>query len=326
MGQEILYCAICQTQIRSVDLAHGQAFELENKTFCLKCGPEMLGTLPKARVKEIFKDITTPAKGTHLATATPRPGTTRKFRAGGGPGRRLVPVAAVGILLLVLVFWLILGKTSTRDATLGPPESRPVARDSKPLAAPVPLPPSVHPTPSSATTAGRPMPPAPLDKEKAAQEALQKAREWAQGNPSDFDGAIRRFQDAAFLASGSSRQAEMSQELELYRRKQRDFFATELATLEPEVKAACAEERFMKALDILKLAKDRHDSAEWQLTVGKRSREINDEAFRLLNRVKEEALEAQGRADEEKVKALRARVAAWGVERFIKDFRDAVDR
>lgn len=82
----------------------------------------------------------------------------------------------------------------------------------------------------------------------------------------------------------------------------------------------------MKALDLLRLAKERYGSAEWQLIVGKRVREINDSAFQLLNKVKEEAIEAQGRGDEEKLKALRARVASWGVERFAKDFREALDK
>ena len=72
--------------------------------------------------------------------------------------------------------------------------------------------------------------------------------------------------------------------------------------------------------------KDRHPSAEWQLILGKRSREINDAAFRLLDKVKEEALEAQRQGDEDKVKALQARVASWGVERFAKDLRAALDK
>jgi hypothetical protein len=165
-----------------------------------------------------------------------------------------------------------------------------------------------------------------MDKEKAAREALQKAREWAAANPSDFDGAVRKFQDASFLATGTSSQADAGKELELYRQKQRDFFAKELAALEPDVKAACAEERFMKALDLLRLGKERYGSAEWQLLVGKRVRDVNDDAFKLLNRVKDEALEAQGRGDEAKVKALRERVASWGIERFVKELRDALDK
>jgi hypothetical protein len=166
--------------------------------------------------------------------------------------------------------------------------------------------------------------PAEPNKNQAAVDALRKAREWAAANPSDFDGAIRNFQDAAFLATGTPIQAEAGQALELYRQKQREFFASEMATVEPEVKAAIKEEQFKKALDILTLAKARHPSAEWQLLVGKRSREINDNAFKILDRVKEEALEAQRGGDNEKVKQLRSRVASWGIAQFIKEFREAV--
>jgi hypothetical protein len=162
-------------------------------------------------------------------------------------------------------------------------------------------------------------------RDQAASEALRKAREWALANPSDFDGVIRKLQDASFLATGTSVAAEAGRELDLYRSKEREFFTTEMLRLEPEVKAACAEEHFMKAIDMLGLAQDRHLSAEWKLIVGKRSREINDAAFKLLDRLKEEALEARNRGDEEKVKALRARVASWGIAQVIKEFRGAVD-
>jgi hypothetical protein len=166
--------------------------------------------------------------------------------------------------------------------------------------------------------------PALPNKEQIALDALRKAQDWAAANPSDFDGTVRKFQDASFLATGTSVQAEAGKSLELYRQKQREFFAAEMATLEPEVKAAVKDEQFKKALDILALGKSRHPSAEWQLVVGKRSREINDAAFKLLDRVKEEAREAQKRGEEEKVRQLRARVASWGIAQFIKEFRETV--
>jgi hypothetical protein len=166
--------------------------------------------------------------------------------------------------------------------------------------------------------------PAAPNKVQVAVDALRKAQEWAAANPSDFDGAIRKFQDAAFLATGTSVQEDAGKALELYRRKQREFFASEMATLEPDVLGSVKTESFRKALDILALAKARHPSAEWQLLVGKRSREINDVAFKLLDQVKEEAREAQRRGDEEKVKQLRSRVASWGIAQFIKEFREAV--
>jgi hypothetical protein len=324
MGQEIFYCSVCRERIRSSDLESGQAFYYENRHFCLKCGPELLRTLPKTKVKEIFTSITTPARAMPVVRDMPaRPATSRAMAPEPTRPGWLIPAAATAVVAGVLGLWLLLRTPSEPEAPPAPaPTPRPVARAPErpaPVPAPAPQPlPERKPDPVPVT-------PAP-DKEKAARDALQKAREWAAANPSDFDGAVRKFQDASFLATGTGSQADAAKELELYRQKQRDFFAKELAALDPEVKAACAEERFMKALDLLRLAKDRYGSAEWQLLVGKRLREVNDDAFRLLNRVKDEALDAQGRGDDEKVKALRGRVASWGVERFVKEFRDAVDQ
>jgi outer membrane biosynthesis protein TonB len=322
MGQEISYCSVCRERIRSVDFESGQAFTLENRHFCLKCGPEMLRSLPKDKVKDIFKSITTPARHTPIVSdVTPRTATARAAARRPATNSRAVPASAAAVVAGLVVVWLLF-RSPAEPELPPPPAPRPVARPAPaPMPSPAPVP-APKPSPAPAPTP----PPATTDKEKVAREAIQKAREWAAANPSDFDGAVRRFQDATFLATGTSSLEEANKELELYRQKQRDFFKKELSSLEPEVKAACAEERFMKALDLLRLAKERYGSAEWQLLLGKRVREVNDDAFRLLNKVKDEALDAQSRGEDEKVKALRERVASWGVERFVKDFRDAVDK
>ena len=327
VGNEIFYCSVCRGQIRTSDFDSGKAFQLENRHFCLTCGPEMLRTLPQDKVKDIFKSITTPSKSApavHDGPARP-PSSSRGMRVARPSTAWKIPAAAAAGVAVLVVLWLLLQSPSAPDPAPTPlPAPRPVARPvERPAPAPAPIP-VRKPEPVVVPVAPAPAPAA--DKETVARDSIRKARDWAAANPSDFDGAVRKFQDAAFLATGTSSMAEANQELERYRQKQRDFFAKEFAALEPEVKAAFSEERFMKAIDLLRLAKDRHGAAEWQLLVGKRLREINDDAFRMLNRIKDEALEAQARGDEEKVKALRARVASWGVERFAKDFRDAVDK
>jgi len=312
MGHQIFYCDICGGQIRSVDFDSGQAFEIDNRKFCLKCGPEMLRTLPKDQFKEIFQTITTPSKALpSLTSDTPR---TKRVPLATGTSPSAGPWIAVGGVAAILVcglLWWVLGSSA--------PEPTPVPVTVKPVRPPepkkAPLPPKEPPPPPSV--------PASPNKDQVALDALRKAQEWATANPSDFDGTIRKFQDASFLATGTSVQAEAGKALELWRQKQREFFATEIATFEPDVKAAVKEEQFRKALDILTLAKSRHPSSEWQLLVGKRSREINDGAFKLLDKVKEEAREALSSGNDEKVKQLRARVASWGIAQFIKEFREA---
>ena len=321
MGHQIFYCDICGEQIRSADFDSGQAFEIDNRKFCLKCGPEMLRTLPKDQYKEIFQSITTPSRPFPAATSdTPR---TKRISMPAGTQPSAGPWIAVGGVAAILVcglLWWGLGRSA--------PEPIPVQVIAKPVRPPepkkAPPPPQIPPPPPPPTPAAPPPPvPASSNKDQVALDALRKAQEWATANPGDFDGTIRKFQDASFLATGTSAQAEAGKALELWRQKQREFFATEIATLEPDVKAAVKEEQFRKALDILTLAKSRHPSSEWQLLVGKRSREINDGAFKLLDKVKEEAREALSSGNDEKVKQLRARVASWGIAQFIKEFREA---
>lgn len=328
MGQEIFYCAICGSQIRSADVEAGQAFELENKRFCVNCGPEMIRTLPKARVKDIFNYIATPLSGTRTPTPKPTPlpepavgerksGSARRTVEARRSKTRVIAVGAGGAVIFFLVLWIMSGKKPSREESARPPAPGPVARGQE-RASPSPAPAPVNSVPGTT--------PPTLNKEHAAEQALQKARAWAQANPSDFDGAISKLQDAVFLSTGTSKLAEASRDLDLYRQKQREFFAAELQSLEPEVRAACAEERFMKAIEILGIAKGRYPSVGWQLLIGKRSREINDDAFKLLDSVKREALEARSRGDDQKVTELRSRVASWGVAPLIKEFREAVDQ
>jgi hypothetical protein len=319
MGHQIFYCDICGGQIRSADLEGGQAFEIDNRKFCLKCGPEMLRTLPKDQFKEIFQNIATPSRPLPVATGDPTPRTKRIPRAINPEASRTPWIAAgvVGAILLAGLLWGVLGTSSPEQAPAPAPVTVVRPPEVKKAPPPVPRDPTPPPVPP-------PSLPAAPNKEQVAVDALRKAQEWAAANPSDFDGAIRKFQDATFLATGTSVQAEAAKALELYRQKQREFFASEMATLEPDVKAAVKEESFKKALDILALAKGRHPSTEWQLLVGKHSREINDVAFKLLDTVKEDAREAQRRGDEERVKQLRSRVASWGIAQFIKEFREAI--
>ena len=321
MGHQIFYCDICGGQIRSADLEGGQAFEIDNRKFCLKCGPEMLRTLPKDQFKEIFQNIATPSRPTPVVTGEGASRTKRIPRATTAPSSPAPWMAAGlgGVVLLAGLLWWALGSASTPE-----PAPAPVTAVRPPEVKKAPPPAPKDPTPPPTTPAPPSVLPASPNKDQVAVDALRKAQEWAAANPSDFDGAIRKFQDATFLATGTSVQAEAGKALELYRQKQRGFFAAEMETLEPDVKAAVKEEKFRKAVDILALAKARHPSAEWQLLVGKRSREINDVAFKLLDQVKEDAREAQRRGDEEKLKQLRSRVASWGIAQFIKEFRETV--
>jgi outer membrane biosynthesis protein TonB len=332
MGHDITYCSVCHEQIRWQDLQQGQAFKFENRSFCLKCGPDALKSLPQERVKEILQNITTPARAMPIAPATPSRGTAishptprpQPAISSDSPGSRSPwglagLIAGVAAVLIALIVALSGGKEPEPEAVRPPEPRRPEVR--KPLAAAA----TPAPPPKETSSPKPPSdPPAAPSREAAAKDALQKAREWALANPSDMDGAVRRLQDACFLATGTAAFDDAKKELELYRKRQREFFATELAPLDEEARAACAQERFMKALDLLGTAAQLHPSPEWQMMVSKKVREINDEAFRLLDTLKQKALQARQNGDEDQVTALRARVAGWGVPLMIKEFRSAL--
>lgn len=320
MGHEILYCSLCQQQIRWQDLEAGKAFKLENRSFCLNCGPDVLKTLPRDRVREIFKAAAA-YKGDGPPSTSRRVAPPRDTSPTGSIKKPLIGmlglIAALAISVGVVVFVMARPSAEAPD----PPSVRP-GEAARPKPEAVVRAPSPSPSPVAAPSA--PAPPPPQTPSKAA-EALKSARQWAAEHPTDFNEAIRKFQEAAFLATGTPLEAEATRELETLRKKQRDFFAAELASVEPEVREACRQERFMKALEILATVRPRHPGTEWDLVVGKRFRDVNDEAFRLLDHIKKEALAAQERGEQDKVDVLRSRVAGWGVPQLIKEFREAVD-
>jgi hypothetical protein len=328
MGYEIHYCSVCQKQIRSQEVQSGKAFKLDDRIFCLSCGPDLLKNLPKDRVKEIFTTLAAPAP-TAVAAGAPSAASTARIIAARSarPGRpaksgTLIGVGIAGTALLGIMVWMISssGGPGPEPASV-PAAARPAVRP-----APAPLPHPVPPSPPAPATAPIPSSsPGPATKEQTAQQALNRAREFAAAHPTDFDPSIREYQEACFVTTGTSLQEDAKKELEKLRGKQREFFASELASLEGDIGAALKEERFMKGIELLGIAKDRHASTEWKLLVGKRIRDISDSAFQRLNTVKQEALEAKGRGDASRVDALRAKVASWGIPELIKEFREAVD-
>src|SRR5579864_8220589 len=57
MGQEILYCSKCQTQLRSADFEKEKAYRLHNSVFCYKCARESVHSLPPETIKQLLGQI-----------------------------------------------------------------------------------------------------------------------------------------------------------------------------------------------------------------------------------------------------------------------------
>src|ERR1700690_1024757 len=46
MGQAIVYCSACSTQVRGSDFEKGLAFKVRDQTFCAPCGRGLGGAVP----------------------------------------------------------------------------------------------------------------------------------------------------------------------------------------------------------------------------------------------------------------------------------------
>src|SRR4051812_26471252 len=55
MGQEIAYCALCGCQLRSADFHKGGAFRVDIQSYCKKCAPEAVKSLPPEKIQALLK-------------------------------------------------------------------------------------------------------------------------------------------------------------------------------------------------------------------------------------------------------------------------------
>ena len=57
MGQAILYCVRCSTQLRDSHFEQGKAYRIDNFAVCAACGPEAAKSLPPESVPRLFDAI-----------------------------------------------------------------------------------------------------------------------------------------------------------------------------------------------------------------------------------------------------------------------------
>src|SRR3954468_5900596 len=129
MGQEIAYCAHCGCQLRGADFEKGGAFRVDIQSYCKKCAPEAVKSLPPEKIQAILKQGSAPKESStgrtqNLSSAAEgRPATNRALRPAPskhGPQQTLI-FAAVAIALAGagLLFYL----SSSRPAP-EPPQTR----------------------------------------------------------------------------------------------------------------------------------------------------------------------------------------------------------
>lgn len=150
MGQEIVYCAQCQIQLRGRDFDQGEAFRFDVRAVCKKCAPEVIKSLPPDKVQILLKQMVVAKGKSAPKDATPpsypAPKTERKSVSGGEKSRApsLTPLWIGLGLLFVLVLGLagwVISRTGTPPAPVAPPA--PSKAVSTPKETPAPTPPKV---------------------------------------------------------------------------------------------------------------------------------------------------------------------------------------
>jgi hypothetical protein len=303
MGQEIVYCVSCQTQLRSADFEKGQALKFGTESVCKKCAPEAVKSLPPHKAQTLQKAMETASleKPLPLPASTPRSGTSRIPHA-TPPTRRVIAAGkssgailglGVGAAALLVVAFFSLSSVKPSSAVLQGPLS-----------------PTISPSPSDPVARG--------PRAEGARESFRKALAFADTHPHDLTDQIRLLEQALDVAKGTDIEAETKHALEVVKRRAKEIVAKELLVLDQKVRASCVREEFKSALLLIEDARKKALPLEWNGEMDVRATEVQSRADTAFVLVKDQAL----RAKPEELKALKERVAKWGLERF--DLEDAL--
>lgn len=298
MGHAIHYCTGCSIQLREPDFEKGGAFRSEARVYCKNCVPEMI----------------------RLRTQPPSPpertgeGTGRIPRVTPAPSQALrqpeektaFPKWALAAGGAVVVLGLVIAMASSSPE----PTRRQVEQ----------TPPMVGPTPEPAPA----VPPPPLRNEKAAEEAIRKARDFAQASPDDLTGQLALYDEAIRAAEQTGHHAAALREREGVVGRQKLLLKTQLDAVDAAVQAACDREEFGAALKRIDEARLRPLGSEWTAELARRSQSVTENAEKLFAAVKQDAAEAQKRGAQDEVKRLTERVAKWELDPFKSELAKAV--
>jgi len=264
MGQAILYCFRCSTQLRDSQFEQGKAYRIDNFAVCAACAPEAVKSLPPESVQKLLDLLAGKEKKGSSASqrktgaalpairdssranliiassstatpAAPKPPTNPWLLVGGVGG------AVVVLIILVLV-----------------------SQSGKPApAVDVPAPPVTPPPIVRRTLADSP-----------AQIALKKASQYAQDYPSDLDGQIKAFSDLALLEDKGEFGTEARRKVDTLRARDNESVKRGMESLEMEIDALTKSQKYADAIQIVEGAKSRIASTSWKLAVEKRASEL----------------------------------------------------
>ncbi|MBI3857852.1 MAG: M24 family metallopeptidase, partial [Planctomycetes bacterium] len=262
MGQAILYCFRCSTQLREIQFEQGKAYKIDAWVCCAACAPEALKALPPDRAQALRKVIAGPEK---KAPAAPQRDSNSRVSIAAAAA----PPAAPGSPKWILIAGaLLLGIGVLAAVALsGKPAVEPSVR--APAPEPAPLPP-------------RPPPPPGAPADSPERQALRKAQQYAREHPDDLEGQLREFGDLTLLADKTDAGAEARKTMDSLQTRQRQIVEKGVAALDAELAAPLGRGDFAIALKTLEGARSRIAGALWKGAVEKRDREIRDRAIAAL--------------------------------------------
>jgi hypothetical protein len=264
MGQAILYCFRCSTQLRDSHFEQGKAYRIDNFAVCAACAPEAAHSLPPESVQKLQDLISgKDKKGSgasqrktgaalpairdssraHLAITSSSTVTPSVARP---PINPWILVGGVGGAVVLLVAIVLLSQGGTPTPAVEPPT-------------PPGVPPPVVKIGAS---------------ESPAQAALKKAARYAQDHPQDLDGQIREYSDLVLLADQGDCGAEARRKIEVLRARDNEAVHRGLESLETEISALLTPAKYADAIGIVESAKGRMASTAWKLAVEKRASEL----------------------------------------------------
>lgn len=296
MGHAIHYCTGCSIQLREPDFEKGAAFRSEARVYCKNCVPDAVRLRPQQQTDRVGVNTSRILK----VTPPPNPVVLPSQPKPGFPKGALGAAGALVIVVLVAVM-----ASSGREPARRPSEAPPVVAGPGPAAPPPAL-------------------PTPTEREKAADEAVRKAREFAQTSPDDLAGQLVHYEAALKISADTGHHPAALRERDAVVGRQKAAVRTQLDAVDAAVRAACDREEFGAALKRIEEARLRPLGGDWTAELARRAQDVVDAADKLFAAVKKDAAEAQKRGAEDEVKRQTDRVARWEVERFKSELAKAV--
>jgi hypothetical protein len=306
VGHEIVYCSQCQVRIIGADFEKGRAFRIQDNCVCADCARAMLPTLPPEEREKILGGTARSSSSGRIPVPAgpPRPGSTSRIprppppkavkkveeteepeeaEEAPAPKKKIALFAGIGGGVLLLVILLVVALTGKK--------------------------------PSGGPVAGPPL--------KPGEAALNKARDFCNSNPTDFDGQIAAWEEAVRQSQGSPQHEGARRELAALAARQKGVLDNQGAALENDLRGPLEREEFKTALDLCERSAPAFNAKAWKERVGLRVKEIRERPAALFPQVKEKAAEAKGKDDPQELARLRERVVRWGIGSFLAEFDSA---